>query len=206
MIYEVRTYGFRPGSVGQWLANFGEALPIRTRHSELGGVWHTDIGPLNEVVQIWPYDSFEHRVDVRANVMQEPGWPPKGSEVILSQDTQIFIPAPFSPKLGGEQKLGNIYEMRLYSFRPGSIPTVIDRFAEAFKGGRLKLSPAPFFMYSETGALNLLLHIWPYESFSDRDAARVETKKLDSWPPDIGEFLVGQQNKILIPAACSPTK
>lgn len=53
----MRTYKFKPGTIAQWVSNLAEALPIRTKYSELGGLWHTDIGPLNEVVQIWPYDS-----------------------------------------------------------------------------------------------------------------------------------------------------
>ena len=204
MIYEVRTNTFKPGAIKTWEANFCEALPNRTKYSELGGLWHTDIGPLNEVVQIWPYEDFEHRAKVRAKVAQEAGWPPQGSEAIINRDSQIFNSLPFSPQLGGEQKLGSIYEMRIYQFKPGSISTVIDRFKPAIEGGRLDLSPLAVMMYSETGGQDALMHIWPYKSFAERDRVRAETKKLDTWPPDMGEFLISQQNKVLIPAACSP--
>jgi hypothetical protein len=204
MIYELRTYSFKPGTVSGWIANFAEALTARSKYSTLGGLWHTDIGPLNEVVQIWPYENFNHRAEVRADVTREAGWPPKGSDAVLTQESQVLIPAPFSPTLGGGQKLGSIYEMRTYQFRPGSIPTVIDRFEPALNGGRLDLSPLAVMTHSETDGLNLLVHLWPYESFAHRDRVRTETKTLDTWPPDIGDFLIGQQNKILIPAACSP--
>jgi len=61
-------------------------------------------------------------------------------------------------------------------------------------------------MYSETGVQDTLMHIWPYKDFAERDQVRLETRKLETWPPDIGEFLLCQQNKILTPAACSPMK
>jgi hypothetical protein len=119
-------------------------------------------------------------------------------------ESQIFIPAPFCPKIGGGQKLGNIYEMRIYQYQPGSIPTVIERWGEALQGGRLDLSPIAACMYSEIGGLNVWIHIWPYKDLAERARIRAESQKLDSWPPKTREFLVSQETKILVPAACSP--
>ena len=105
MIYEVRTYTFKPGFVGKWEASFCEVFASGSTPPELGALWHTDIGSLNEAVQIWMYDDLEHRAEVGAKIEKEAGWPPNGNDAILEQDSQIFTPAPFSPKLGGGQKL-----------------------------------------------------------------------------------------------------
>jgi hypothetical protein len=204
MIYEIRTYTLKPGTVPQWEANFAEALPNRTKYSALGGLWHTEIGPLNQVVHIWPYESLQQRTEIRAQAAKEPNWPPRGGDMLLNMESQIFIPASFSPKLGGGQKLGNIYEMRIYQYQPGSIPTVIERWGEALQGGRLKLSPLAACMHSEVGGLNVWIHMWPYKDLAERARIRAESQKLDTWPPKTREFLVSQQTKILIPAACSP--
>jgi hypothetical protein len=59
-------------------------------------------------------------------------------------------------------------------------------------------------MSSEIGQLNLWVHIWPYTDLAERDRIREESRKLSTWPPKIREFLVSQQNKILIPASFSP--
>ncbi len=206
MIYEVINSTFKPGIVKKWEANFCKALPVRSGYSDLGGLWHTDIGPLNEAVQIWLYESVVHRADVRARLDLEPSWPPDGNESIIQQDTQIFTPVPFSPQMGAEQQLGSIYELRVYQFKTGSIQEVIERFKPAIEGGRLDLSPLAVMMYSETGSQDTLMHIWPYKDYAERDRVRHETSKLTTWPPDIGEFLLSQQNKILIPSACSPAK
>lgn len=204
MIYEMRTYTLKPGSVAQWEANFSAGLPSRTKYSELGGLWHTEIGPLNQVVHIWPYDDLQQRTEIRAKASQEPDWPPKGGELLLNMESEIFIPAPFSPKLGGGQKLGNIYEMRIYQYQVGSMPMVLERWEEALKGGRLELSPIAACMYSDIGDLNVWIHIWPYKDLAERARIRAESQKLDTWPPKTREFLVAQQTKILIPAECSP--
>ena len=125
MIYEVRTYGLKPGAVAQWEGHFEAALPNRVKYSELAALWHTEIGPLNQVIHIWPYENLEHRAEARAKAAKEPGWPPKGGELLLSMESQIWTPAPFSPALGGNRKLGNVYEMRIYEYQPGSMPKVL---------------------------------------------------------------------------------
>ena len=52
MIYEVRTYTLRPGTVAEFEERYEKRLPAREKHSKLGGFWHTDFGPLNRMVSI----------------------------------------------------------------------------------------------------------------------------------------------------------
>jgi hypothetical protein len=204
MIYEIRTYTLKPGQVPAFEKAFEASLPVRLKYSELAGFWHTEIGPLNQVVHAWPYESLAERAEVRARLAREPDWPPKATELLVSMESGIYVPAPFSPKLGGGQKLGSIYEMRIYQYQPGSIPTVMERWAEALQGGRLNLSPLAACLSSDIGRLNLWVHIWPYADLKDRDRIREESRKLSTWPPKTREFLVSQENKILIPAPFSP--
>jgi hypothetical protein len=51
MIYEVRTYTLRPGSVAEFEERFAKRLPLREKHSKLGAFWHTEVGPLNQALQ-----------------------------------------------------------------------------------------------------------------------------------------------------------
>ena len=55
MIYEVRTYRLKPGSIPECEKRFAEALPHREKYSPLGAFWHTEIGPLNQIIHVWPY-------------------------------------------------------------------------------------------------------------------------------------------------------
>jgi hypothetical protein len=204
MIYEIRTYTLKPGTTPEFEKRFEASLAGRLKYSELAAFWHTEVGPLNQVIHVWPYEDLQQRTDIRAKASQEPNWPPQSSELILNMQSEIFIPAPFSPKLGGGQKLGNIYEMRIYQYQPGSIPTVIERWGEALQGGRLGLSPIAACMSSEIGQLNAWIHIWPYADLNERARIRAESRNLSTWPPSTREFLAGQQTKMLIPASFSP--
>ena len=99
MIIEMRTYTVQPGSVATVEERFGQALPARAKLSPLAAFWHTEVGPLNRVIHVWAYDSFEERTRIRAESQKLQGWPPNIREFVTEQQSEIFLPAPFSPKL-----------------------------------------------------------------------------------------------------------
>ena len=204
MIYEVRTYNLQPGSVPVFEENFAKALPAREKYSKLGAFWHTEFGPLNQVIHVWPYESIEERNSIRAEAAKDPDWPPKNDpNIYVNMESEIYTPAPFMRPLGGDQELGNIYEMRVYTYKPGSMPEVINRWAAAIPH-REEYSPLAAAMSSEIGDLNKWIHIWPYKDLNDRAKVRAEALKNPNWPPQTREFLVKQENKLMVPASFSP--
>jgi hypothetical protein len=46
--------------------------------------------------------------------------------------------------------------------------------------------------------------VWAYSSLDQRTKVRSEAQQSGIWPPAGGEYLVTQENKILLPAAFSP--
>ena len=204
MIYEVRTYTLKPGAVPQFEENFAKALPFREKFSQLGAFWHTEIGPLNQVIHVWPYESVEERNSIRAEAVKDPNWPPHNDpDMYVAQESEIFIPAPFMRPLGGDQALGDIYEMRIYTYKTGTMGKVVQIWSESIPH-REKFSPLAAGMYSEIGGLNKWIHIWPYKDLAERNRVRAEAAKDPHWPPATREFLVKQENKILVPASFSP--
>ena len=204
MIYEVRTYVLKPGSVPLFEENFAKALPAREKYSPLGAFWHTEFGTLNQVIHVWPYESIEDRNRIRAEAAKDPEWPPANDpDVYVSMESEIFTPAPFMKPLGGDQSLGNVYEMRTYTYKVGSMPEVIKRWAAAVPH-REEYSPLAAAMSSEIGDLNRWMHIWPYKDLDERTKVRAEALKNPNWPPQTREFLISQENKLMVPASFSP--
>ncbi len=204
MIYEVRTYNLKPGSVPTFEENFAKALPAREKYSKLGAFWHTEFGPLNQVIHVWPYESVEERNSIRAEASKDPEWPPKNDpDMYVNMESEIFYPAPFMRPMGGDQALGNIYEMRVYTYQPGAMTEVVKRW-EAAIPHREEYSPLAAAMFSEIGGLNKWVHIWPYKDLNQRAEVRAEASKNPNWPPPTREFLVKQENKLMVPAAFSP--
>ena len=204
MIYEMRTYTLYPGSVREFETKFGESLPYREQHSKLGAFWHTEMGQLNKVIHVWPYDDLVQRAKVRTEASKDPHWPPPTSHLVIDMDTVIVTPAPFMRPLS-DQQLGNIYEMRIYTFQPGSMPEVIKRWSEAIPH-REKYSPLAACWYTAQGQLNLWYHIWPYKSLAEREKVRAESFKDPHWPPGTGEFMIKSENQLMVPASFSPMK
>ena len=75
MIYEIRTYNIRATMVPEYQKRFAEKLQGRLEFSPLGAHLYTEIGPINQVVAIWPYESLEERRRIRAEAEAAGVWP-----------------------------------------------------------------------------------------------------------------------------------
>ena len=206
MIIEVRTYQLKPGTVAEVEKRFGEALPAREKLSKLAAFWHTEVGPLNEITHVWPYDSFEQRNEIRAEAIRTGIWPPKTSEFIVSMQSEVFLPAPFSPPLE-PRDIGPLYEIRSYTLAPGALPGMMDRWAAKIDE-RVKLSPLVAAWYSELGALNKWVHIWAYKDAAERQRIRADAVARGLWPPGgaASGLVLKQENKLVMPAFFSPLR
>jgi hypothetical protein len=208
MIYEVRTYTLRTGAVAEFEERFAKRKPLREKHSKLGAFWHTEFGPLNQVIHAWPYNDLAHRTAVRDAMAKDAELSaiPGGRDLIVAQEADVVIPAPFMQPLETRDfGTGNVYEMRIYSYLPGEIPKVLEAWGKAVPG-REKLSPLAFCGSTELGGLNKFIHTWVYKDLNERTRIREESRKGGQWPPQAGVRPHKQENKVLIPAAFSPIR
>ena len=102
MIVEERIYTLHVGKTAEYLTIYqDEGLAIQTRIlPHLIGYFSTEIGPLNTIVHLWGYDDLNQRQQKRAELQANPGWKTylgKIRPLIVSQETRILLPAPFSP-------------------------------------------------------------------------------------------------------------
>ncbi len=210
MIYEIRTYDIKPGSLAEVEKRFGEAYELRKSLSPLAAFWHTEIGPLNQIIHVWPYQDLAERARIRGEAVKTGNWPPKTGEFLVSMRTDIMVPAPFSPELK-PGKMGPYFEMRTYTHAPGALPNVMENWEKALPA-RVKLSPLCFVGYSELGGLNKWLHIWAYPTLDQRNSVRDQARDAGIWPPSALAAkegrkslpYVAQENKIVMPSKFSP--
>ncbi|HZT05846.1 MAG TPA: NIPSNAP family protein [Chloroflexota bacterium] len=205
MIFEIRTYNLRPGAVAEYESRFGAAYPSREGYSRLYGFWHTEIGPLNQVVHIWPYESLQHRADVRAAAAKDPSgkWPPPPGDLILSQESDILVPISTMAPLEGAQALGTVYELRMYTYPAGEVAKVGRTFAEKYEA-RNALYPVAGIWTSDLGNLNRLYQLFPYKSWAHREEVRAEARTKGIWPPEAEARPITQLVRHMAPAAFSP--
>ena len=211
MIYELTTYRFKPRTVPVIETLFAAAYEMRRRHSEVLGVFRTDIGPLNELVQLWKYASLAERERVAAAVAAEGSWPPAVGEHLVGMRTEILNPVSYVPELM-PGKLGPYYELRTYAIPLGGLPTMMDVWERAMPKRSALGCPVAGIWSTEIGELNRLYHLWPYPSLEEREAIRRKVRVGGLWPPYLldkaeggsGYETISQESKIMIPLAFSP--
>ncbi|MEO5325246.1 NIPSNAP family protein [Mesorhizobium sp. CC13] len=105
MFVEIRTYRLKNGGIPEYLKVVGETgTTIQKKH--LGnpvGYFSSEIGPINEIVHIWSFESLDDRQARRARLASDPEWQaflPKIRDLIVTAGNKIMSPAAFPP-LGG---------------------------------------------------------------------------------------------------------
>jgi hypothetical protein len=205
MIYEFRTYNLTPGAVPQVLELFGAGYEHRKKHSELAAFWFTEVGPLNQIIHVWPYESMQHRAEVRDAAIKDPKWDPGLARLGLVKDerSEIFRTAPNSPFME-PGTYGPLYEFRDYTIKSGTMPELLQIWGDNVHI-RTAFSPLIAALYSDVGPLNRFIHIWPYESLRHREEVRKQAGASGNWPPKGERELIERQSSMILSAApCSP--
>jgi hypothetical protein len=203
MLIDLRFEQLKPRSVPAFEAEFAQALPERVALSPLGGMWRTEVGNIDQIAQLWAYRDAAHREKVLQDAARLPAWSAIETHASsMEQESTLLVPAPFSPPLE-PRKLGTIYELRMYSYEAGRIPTVIERWQDKIEA-RLKLSPLVLCGYTTSGRLHQWVHMWAYDNAVERQKIRAESLRMKIWPPNAAEGLIRQQNRLLVPSSFSP--
>lgn len=97
-IYEIREYRLKPAGMGPTAEAWAKVLDKRQKISPLAMVMFVRSGPMPRFMHIWPFRSFEERMAKRAEAAAKGVWPPPGGlEHIVEMQSELYLPAPFSP-------------------------------------------------------------------------------------------------------------
>jgi hypothetical protein len=193
MIVDLCFLQLKPRCVPDFEAALGQALGEQRTPNLLRGCWRTEVGDIDSMVQLWSTESVGGTA---------PSRPAVRDELLMEQDVMSVELAPFSPPIE-PRALGAIYELRIYAYEAGCIPTVIERWQEKIDA-RMKLSPLVLCGHSVNGRLHRWVHLWAYENAVERQRIRAESLRQKIWPPDARAGLIRQRNMLLIPSALSP--
>jgi hypothetical protein len=156
------------------------------------GAWSTEYGPLNHLVTLWE------------------GAADPGGQVDTEQAPQDWLaPRPASRRLLPRRALrpglldAPFMELRMYAARPGQC----DRFLDAMLAAlplRERHSPCVAIWKSEQRGVDLVVHLWAYDSLDQRMAARSAAGADAEWGAyraSIRPLLDNMQAWLLLPAA-----
>ena len=103
MIYDMRIYELKPGTLPEYMAAVREiGLPVRQSHGvKLAGWYYTDIGTLNQAIHIWAYEDAADLEKKMKAVRTDPRWVneyvPRVQKLLVSQKNQIMLGPDFFP-------------------------------------------------------------------------------------------------------------
>ena len=97
-VYEIRTYGIKPGGVQPTIDLWEQAVPAREKLSPCVIAMVALDGPLR-FTNIWAYSSLDARSKARADAVAQGIWPPKGGPAHLTTNmvSTIAMPTAVSP-------------------------------------------------------------------------------------------------------------
>jgi NIPSNAP protein len=211
MIYELRTYTVKQGTVQDVAKNAGTvSRSIRgDDYGKLEGYWVTEIGPLNQVMHLWSYKDLHERARLRGELAKNARWNneylPLTRPNLVRQDIRLLnaVRAPVAPATAG-----NVSELRTYRAKPGAIRQWVDLFAKSLEH-REKYSKIVGLWTTEAGQPNEACHIWAYADLNARAAARGAAMKDPGWQEFLKSsagLLDEMHSTIMLPAAHSPLK
>jgi hypothetical protein len=104
MIFDLRIYTIHPGKTPAWLKLYEEyAFPTQQKYLGKPVVFTTtEVGPLNQVIHIWSFESQGDREQKRNAMLADPAFQiylKKSAELgaVASQENRILKPTSFSP-------------------------------------------------------------------------------------------------------------
>jgi hypothetical protein len=104
MIIDLRIYTVKPGRVGDFVKMYHEhAWPLQVKYLDRCLGWYTGAeGQLNQIVQVWAYESQADRERRRTAMNQDPAWQAYlrrmgESGLLLHTENRFLTPTEFSP-------------------------------------------------------------------------------------------------------------
>ncbi|MEP9365850.1 NIPSNAP family protein [Xanthobacter sp. VNH20] len=199
MIYELTTIHAAAGRVKDVIARVEAA-----RLDDLVAVWSTEFGRINDVLLLRRFERSASNAETKL-LLGRADWLSALSAVTVDIDVTQFQMVPYvcDPQAGS---YGALHEMRTYVFRLGTFNELLETWKK-YLPRRAMMSPAPIIMYSITGNLQKIVHIWTYENFEQRTLVREKALDEGVWPaPGGAERWLSQENALLKPAIFSPLR
>jgi hypothetical protein len=97
-MFEVRSYQLKRNGLAATFEAWSKVREARTQLSPLATVMYALSGTVPRFMHIWPYASLDERMSIRADAVANGVWPPPGGlPHIDSMQSEIYLPASFSP-------------------------------------------------------------------------------------------------------------
>jgi hypothetical protein len=210
MFYRLRRRVLVVGGATEYLAAYADAgmRGLESHAQVLAGFWSTEIGTLNQVVELLRFDDAAQAQVVLAELQADAAMQSLEDRVrALVRREELLELHDLLPGRPPEQT-GNVYELRTYTLAPDGL----ESFA-TLTGGilpwRTRFSAPVGFWVDRRGARPLIVHLWPYRDLAERQRIRADVARHDEWRTFGGKVSASMEemrSEIMLPAAFSPLR
>jgi len=184
-------------------------IPQFAGPDRLLGVWVSEMGPVNQVIQLrsyddratWAWASAAHSASESYRAAYETPL----QALCTSRERRLLTPAkPFRTDL----EPGHFYELRVYSLIPGGARRFVEPMLKILPF-RERYSANVGVFLPESGNLDQIVHMWAYRDLRHRSEVRGGLAKQPEWQEYLKVIfpLIDQMHcTMLLPAAFSPAR
>ena len=105
-----------------------------------------------------------------------------------------------------------LIDHRYYRIKAGMVPAHLDLYEKHGFGAQSRHLGQPFaYLFTESGEVNTLVHMWLYDDVADRARKRAAMAADPEWQNYLrinneAGYTVSQQNNLMLPAKFAPLK
>lgn len=216
VIYELQTHNVRPDSTAKYLENYEKSVKmIHSRKEEfkcdLVASWTVQVGDLDQALHLWRYTGGFSSIDkcnslLAVDKAYQQLLTERGS-YLRSRHLQYLLAFSYWPPIQ-PRKGKNLYEIRSYSLKPGTMIEWGNNWARAINYRRNNDEPFAAF-FSQIGRLYNVHHIWCYENLQARKDTREAAWRSPGWDECVAytvPLIREMHSRIIVPTPFSPTQ
>ncbi|KAK4878418.1 hypothetical protein RN001_010924 [Aquatica leii] len=217
VIYALHTHNYKSDSREKYLNNCKNKVDwvlaqnsIRD-HLELTGSWTVSVGDQDQALHLWKFTGGFETIDLANELFTENEDYQKlnaeESKLIRSRHLQYMLAFSYWPNITSRQGK-NIYEIRSYSLKPGTMIEWGNNWARGINY-RQNNNEAFAGFFSQIGRLYNVHHIWCYKNLIARKESRESSWRSPGWDECVAYTvpLIRETHcRILNPTSFSPTQ
>ncbi|BFZ18992.1 hypothetical protein BsWGS_22032 [Bradybaena similaris] len=213
-VYEIQFHAVKPECMEEYLnqfSTFQQLMKDKGTGAELVGSFTVEIGDQDEAVHIWRY-AGGYPVLNNANTIYRTDsdfleFRKKRNAMLRSRRNQIMLAFSFWPPIQPRPP-SNIYELRSYTLRPGTMYEWGNCWAKGLQY-RMSQNEAVIGLFSQIGEQYNVQHLWAYKDLQTRKETREAAWTRPGWDECVAytvPLIRHMKSRIVIPTPFSPLK
>lgn len=217
IIYSLQTHNYRPDAKKAYLDNVKNTLDFIksqdriSRAVELVGSWTVNVGDQDQALHLWKFTGGYEKIDLYNEILLNSHDYQKLREeqgkIVRSRHLQYLLAFSYWPQIVARNPK-NIYEIRSYALKPGTMIEWGNNWARAINF-RKNNEEAFAGFFSQIGRLYNVHHIWCYENLNKRKETRESAWRSPGWDECVAYTvpLIREMHcRIMVPTEFSPTQ